>query len=139
MNETITGWLSIETIMFGLLFLSILLIIVSFSLKNPYKDLKKELDQLSMQQIQELYQIKRKLKILEEELLVEDIGYKPSLSIEQVNDQKREIHAIIKNQVWSLARQGLSIEQISKQSSLDSEDVQKIIHEFSSKGGHYDE
>lgn len=41
-------------------------------MSDPYKKIREEIDELSMQQIKELYQIKKKIKILEEELLISD-------------------------------------------------------------------
>ncbi|MFE8702463.1 hypothetical protein ACFYKX_17845 [Cytobacillus sp. FJAT-54145] len=123
-----------EYIMFGLLSFSLLLMIVSLFMKDRYKEIKSELEQLSMQQIQETYQIKRKLKVLEEELLVNDGDFPQPLPTYASGSSKKEIHAIIKNQVWSLAQQGLSLDQIAKQSSLSIEDVQRIINELSVRG-----
>lgn len=119
-----------DMIVAGLLVISVLLLIISFFLKDPYKELKNELDEFSMQQVQDLYQIKRKLKVLEEELLIDDTDFAPSETMRSAPTVKKEIHAIIKNQVWSLAQQGLSVEQIAKQSSLPIEDVKEIISEF---------
>lgn len=119
-----------EYMMPGLIVLALLLLILSFFLKDPYKELKNELDQFSMQQIQDMYQLKRKVKILEEELLIDDNEFKTPTAFNPPN--KKEVHAILKNQVWSLAKQGLTIDQIAKQSSLSQEDVQAIIDEFSS-------
>lgn len=119
-----------EYVIIGLLISSIILIIFSFFIKDPYKELKEEFDQFSMQQFQELYQIKKKLKVLEEELLIEDDYFNPSTLVNEINTPNKEIHAILKNQVWSLAQQGLSIEQISKQSSLTPNEVKNIINEF---------
>ncbi|GIN60465.1 hypothetical protein J27TS8_04580 [Robertmurraya siralis] len=117
-----------EYIVPGLLGLSILLFIISFFIKDPYKEIKNELDQFSMQQIQEIYQLKRKIKVLEEELLIDDRDFQTASSFPE---PKKEIHAIIKNQVWSLAQQGVSVAQIAKQSSLTKEDVKDIINELS--------
>jgi hypothetical protein len=119
-----------EYVIIGLLISSIILIIFSFFIKDPYKELKEEFDQFSMQQFQELYQIKKKLKVLEEELLIEDDYFNPSTLVNEISTPNKEIHAILKNQVWSLAQQGLSIEQISKQSSLTPNEVKNIINEF---------
>lgn len=125
-----------DSIMLGLLIFSIFLFVLSFFLKDPYKELRNELDQISMQQIQDMYQIKRKIKILEEELLIDDVDvdYKPLIN--QAPSSKKDIHAIIKNQVWSLSQQGVSVDQIAKQASLSMEDVQQIIHEFSIGDGY---
>lgn len=123
-----------EYVLLGLLILSALLLIYSFFAKDSVQELKSEVDQLSLNQIQELYQMKRKIKILEEELLVSDTDLIGSTQ----NLPKREIHAILKNQVWSLSQQGLSIEQIAKQSSLPLEDVEVILNEFSMRGEMYE-
>lgn len=119
-----------DIIVAGLLVISVLLLIISFFLKDPYKELKNELDEFSMQQVQDLYQIKRKLKVLEEELLIEDTDFAPASTTSPAPTFKKEIHAIIKNQVLSLTQQGLSVEQIAIQSSLPIEDVKQIISEF---------
>lgn len=119
-----------EYIIIALLSFSVVLLILSFFLKDPYKELKDDFDQFAMQQIQEIYQIKRKLKILDEELLVEDSHFHSHISVETRDIHKDEVHAIIKNQVWSLAQQGLSIEQIARQSSLSEEHVKMIIKEY---------
>lgn len=121
------------TILISLFVFSILLFLVSLFLKDPYKEIREELDQLSMQQLQELYLIKKKLKVLEEELLVDDIELSPPLSQTGSSD-KKIVHDIIKNQVWSLAQQGTPIEQIAKLSSLSVQDVQGILMEFSFRG-----
>lgn len=124
-----------EYIITALLAFSIFLLFLSFFLKDPYRELKNEFEQFSMEQIRELYQIKRKLKVFEEELLVEDSHFRPHISLEPTATQTNEIHAVIKNQIWSLAQQGLSTEQIAKQSSLSEEDVNMLLKEF--KGENY--
>ena len=48
--------------------------------------------------------------------------------------EKMEVHDIIKNQVWSLCKQGIPVEQIAKQASLTVDEVQTIIKEFTFKG-----
>ena len=126
-----------EIIFITLFILSLLLFLLSFFLKDPYKQLEEEIDQLSMQQLQEMYQIKKKLKILEEELLVNDVDLSPPLS-QFSSPNKKEIHEIIKNQVWSLAKQGTPLEQIAKQSSLPIKEVQAILTEFPFRGEKYE-
>lgn len=115
----------------SLVAIAALIFLLSFFLKDPYKDLREEIDQLTIQQIQDLYQIKKKLKVLEEELLVSDSALDKQTSF---NRGKSQIHDIIKNQVWSLAQQGMDISQIAKQSSLSTQEVQEIINEFVNKG-----
>lgn len=120
-----------EYLMMGLLAFAVVVFVLSFFLKDPYKELREEIDQLTIQQVQEVYQIKKKLKVLEEELLVDgDKLYKK----DQHTNSKKEIHEIIKNQVWSLAQQGRETSQIARQSSLSLDEVEQIIREFSVRG-----
>lgn len=118
-------------IIISLISMAALLFLLSFFLKDPYKELREEIDQLTIQQIQDLYQIKKKLKVLEEELLLNDTV----LEKKSANDNSnKQVHDIIRNQVWSLAQQGMNINQIARQSSLSPNDVQKIINDFAEKG-----
>jgi hypothetical protein len=118
-------------IIISLLSMAVLLFLLSFFLKDPYKELREEIDQLTIQQIQDLYQIKKKLKVLEEELLLNDSVLEKTSANDSSNKQ---VHDIIRNQVWSLAQQGMDINQIARQSSLSPIDVQKIINDFAEKG-----
>ncbi|XJZ26229.1 hypothetical protein ACF5W4_12600 [Bacillota bacterium Lsc_1132] len=121
-----------EMIMLVLFGLSLLLLIISFFQKDPYKEVKEEIDQLTLQQVQELYQLKKKISILEEELLVPNDDFlKPASSRHK---SKREIHDIIKNQVWALAQQGKPIEQIASLSSLSPADVYEILEGYTDRG-----
>ncbi|WP_051428396.1 hypothetical protein [Bacillus sp. J33] len=128
-----------EYIMLALLVVSIALFILSLFLKDPYKEIREEIDQMSIQQIQELHQIKKKLKVLEEELLIADDRFPASLSVRSPSQaaEKREVHEIIKNQVALLSQQGLSIDQIARQSSLASEEVRVILTEMKFRGKSY--
>ncbi|WP_071395757.1 hypothetical protein [Bacillus tuaregi] len=125
-----------STLLISLFCVSLLLFFLSFFLKDPYKQLREEIDQLNMNQLQEMYQIKKKLKILEEELLINEIELSPSLS--KIESENRAVHDIIKNQVRSLAGQGTPIEQIARQSSLPIKEVQSILKEYGFKGEKYE-
>lgn len=129
-----------EYIMLALLGLSIALFFISIFLKDPYKEIREEIDQISIQQIQELYQIKQKLKVLEEELLVADDSFQPPFSVNSTPPpiEKREVHEIIKNQVVLLTQQGLSVDQIARQSSLSPEEVKAIQTEMKYRGQSYE-
>ncbi|MBP2241624.1 hypothetical protein J2Z40_002196 [Cytobacillus eiseniae] len=120
-----------EYVMISLLCFSILLFIISLFLKDPYKTIREEIDQLSMQQIQDMYLIKKKLKVLEEELLISDDGLQPSFPQQPAyTNEKKDIHEIIKNQVWALIQQGHTVEQAARQSSLTITEVEAIISEM---------
>ena len=81
------------TVMLVLIGVSLLLLILSFFLRDPIKDLREEIDQLSIQQVQEMYKIKKKLKVLEEELMIgeENFAFKPSSAIKESKSDQAEI------------------------------------------------
>ncbi|GIN38508.1 MULTISPECIES: hypothetical protein [Heyndrickxia] len=109
-----------------LLILSIILFIVSFFQKDQSSNVKKELDDLSMNLYQETYQMNKRIKVLEEELLVDDQLMKKELS----KSDKPIVNEILRNQVIALFKQGLSVEQISKQSALAQAEVKNVIANF---------
>lgn len=116
-----------------LLSIAIVLLILSFFKKDNVKKLQEELEDLTLTHMQDIYQLKRKIKILEEELLIQDSsgqGLQTSYSI----NKSQPINEILKVQVVSLYQQGLSLEQITKQSTLPMDTVRKIIEENRSKG-----
>lgn len=102
-----------------LFIIAIILFIVSFFLPDPYKELKEEIEQLSLQFYQETFQLQRRIKIIEEELLMTD-----NLRTHRLNS---EPNPIIINQVKMLAQQGLPLEQIARQSALTVPEVQAIL------------
>lgn len=122
--------------MLALVGFSLLLLLISIFQKDRYKELREEVDQFTLQQVQELYKLKKKIKILEEELLLGDDGF--SKAADPVNKRRREIHEIIKNQVWALAQQGKPIEQIASQSSLAAEEVYAILKEYADRGKNHE-
>ena len=119
-----------DTIIIILLSTSILLFIISFFQKDRTKQLEKELEELSFSVLQENYQLKKRMKVLEEELLMEDtlLDAKPLRSSGEPNE-------ILKNHVLALYNQGLNIQQIANQSSLSPDIVGKIISRLDPHGG----
>ena len=120
-------------LMLTILGISLLLVVLSFFLRDPVKDLREDIDQLSIQQVQEIYKLKKKVKILEEELMMGDGEFSMDATLNKSQPYPHanidSVHAIIKSQVWTLASQGVSIEKIANQSSLTTSQVQQIIKE----------
>ncbi|MEI4770903.1 hypothetical protein WAX74_14870 [Psychrobacillus sp. FJAT-51614] len=103
--------------------IGVLLIIVSFFVKDSTKKMESEVEELSITLYQETSAIKRRLKIVEEELLLE--GSK--ITVPKKQKTKPVIHEIIKSQVLALHKQGFSLPEISKRSSLSVEEVKYVI------------
>lgn len=128
-------------LMIILLGVSLLLLLISFFLRDPIKDLRNDMDQLSIQQVQEIYKIKKKLKVLEEELMLGDGEFNSIHTPMNIPNSEAlytpsvdSVHAIIKHQVWTLAGQGVPLDQIATQSSLSIAQVQQIIKERDGDG-----
>ncbi|WP_421379850.1 hypothetical protein ACOJQI_16440 [Bacillus salacetis] len=116
------------TVIISLLSLSAFLFIISFFQRDRYKTLEKDMEELSMNFLQENYTLKKRLKVLEEELLMDET---PVFHTPQAGNPKKKVHEIVKNQVLALHGQGMNLEQIARQSALPISDVQEIIRDKS--------
>lgn len=107
-------------------------LLLSFFLKDRSRQLEKEVEELSMQFLQETYQLKKKIKILEEELLIGP----PATSLRETAaaESVTGINEILKNQVIALYYQGTKLEDISKQSSLSLSQVRHILTPYLNEG-----
>ncbi|WP_391116062.1 hypothetical protein [Psychrobacillus sp. L3] len=103
--------------------IGIILIIVSFFVKDSVKKMETEMEDLSFTLYQETSALKRRLKMVEEELLMEPTN----IALPAKQKTKSVIHEIIKSQVLELHKQGYSLPEISKRSSLTVEEVKSVI------------
>ncbi|APC48249.1 hypothetical protein [Virgibacillus halodenitrificans] len=53
--------------------IGLVLFVLSFFMNDKFQELENQLEQFSMSTMQDTYQMKKKIKILEEELLTEEI------------------------------------------------------------------
>lgn len=147
----------------------ILIIIVSFFVKDRAQQLEKDVEDLSINIYQETNTLKRRLKIVEEELLVDPSfrvsaddathtatpkattiqkkspmetfqqvaaqvqaqkavkAYTPPMQPVQASSNEKPIHSILISQVLELNKQGLSIDEISKRSTLSHDQIHSIL------------
>lgn len=114
-----------------LIIVGIIIIITSFFLRNHSKHLENDVEELSLNFYQETHQLKRRLKIIEEELMIKPQTFgntKRKVSPKQnANGSINGIHQILISQVLALHKQGFTTDEISKRSSLSSEQVKAII------------
>lgn len=136
-----------------LMIIGIVLILISFFFKNSAKKVEQDVEELSISIFQETNNLKRRLKVVEEELLLEpEFQVKSSTAknpavqnpkVHQVmqavqqaaqvkksnvmSNHSKPIHDIIISQVLELNKQGLSIADISIRSNLTEEQVQQVI------------
>ncbi|KFL44556.1 hypothetical protein CH76_01740 [Lysinibacillus sp. BF-4] len=114
-----------------LMILGLIAIVGSFFLKDGAKQTEKQLDDLSISVFQETNNLKKRLKIVEEELLLEPQFHvkKPSVAktTKAPTPPAKPIHDILKSQVIALNKQGLSIAEISTRSTLTEEQVRYVL------------
>lgn len=140
-----------------LMIVGIVFIALSFFIKDKAKKVEADLEDLSINIYQETNSLKRRLKMVEEELLLEpNFQIKPQKTAQmnqqhamntfqqvaaqvsagqgqtmtQFTQQKldaKPIHSILVSQVIELDKQGLSIEEISKRSTLTPQQIQSVL------------
>ncbi|PKF88925.1 hypothetical protein CW306_06175 [Bacillus sp. BA3] len=124
-----------ETLIILLFSLAIVLLIISFFGKDKVAKLEEDLEQMTLTYMQDIYQLKKKVKILEEEFVIQD-DPAPSVKVKSIvnSNDSEPIHEILKSQVLSLYSQGLSLDQIAKQSSLTKEQTISVIEQQRLRG-----
>lgn len=127
-----------EIIILSLFSLAIILLLISFFKKDKIAKLEEELEQVTLTHMQDIYQLKKKVKILEEEFMIQDEPrpyIPPTSSQTTISNQPVAINEIFKSQVLALHRQGRTLDQIEKQSTLTKEQIIAVINEQQMRGG----
>jgi uncharacterized protein YoxC len=57
----------------SIIIVAVVLFVISYFMNDKFEELEKQLEQLSITTMQDTYQMKKKIKILEEELMPENI------------------------------------------------------------------
>ena len=106
-----------------LLIIGVLAVIASFFVGSKSRAMDDELENVSVSLHQETSNLKKRVRLLEEELMVAS----PSLDSDSAAP-KKTIHAIILNQITSLHSQGYTIPEIAKRASLSEKEVTDVLH-----------
>src|SRR5690625_3951284 len=110
-------------VLITLISVAVVLIIISFFMNDQFGELEKQIEQFSISTMQDTYQIKKKIKILEEELLAENI----SETVIPTTDPALANKPLVIQKVYHLYQQGYSVAEIAGQTDLNDNDVQAII------------
>jgi hypothetical protein len=106
-----------EIMIIALFVVSILLIGISFFQRDHVKDIEQEVEHLSVSSMQEIYKLKKKVRVLEEEILQNDLELTDNESIDPQTLQR----IILKH------NQGLSTEAIARSEYLSEEEIGTIL------------
>ncbi|WP_078379704.1 hypothetical protein [Sutcliffiella halmapala] len=114
-----------------LLAIAIGLIALSFFVGDKYSELKEEVEQLSFDVVQDKYKLERKIKVLEEELL---IGATPIPN--KKPKEKTNAHQDVSQEdvTISLFKKGYTASQISQFTSTSIEKVESVLQSAKLKG-----
>ncbi|WP_237458377.1 hypothetical protein [Pontibacillus yanchengensis] len=124
------------------------LYVLSFALKDRFNDLEEQVEQLSMTTMQESYQLKKKMRILEEELLVDDVTttmftgarpqYKQKTSESQANTTSTsETHQPpLVQKVLHMYEKGYTTNEIAQETSLKEHDILTTLRQYSATKGY---
>ncbi|ARF15844.1 hypothetical protein [Sporosarcina ureae] len=106
-----------------LLSIGVLAVILSFFVGNKTRAIDDELESVSISLHHETSNLKKRVRLLEEELMVASPAPEPIAVAPQ-----KPIHAIIVNQITSLHKQGYTIPEIAKRASLSEREVTEVLH-----------
>jgi len=110
-----------------LLTIGVVLIACSFFIKDRNR-VEKDVEELSINLFEETNKLNRRLKIVEEELMI-DTQPVVAKTAPPGRDTvpKQQVHEIIVNQILALHKQGYRVNEISKRSSLPEDLVVEVI------------
>lgn len=125
---------------FGIILMltGIIIIFLSFFAKDPAKKVVQDVEDLSMSIYQETNKLNKRIKAVEEELMLEaSLQFKPlpkkpttattNETYTEASAAKKSINPIIMNQVLALHKQGLNTADISVRSNLTEAEVVSVI------------
>lgn len=109
-----------------LVIIGLVIVVVSFLVGNSSRSYSDELEKVSISLHQESNNLKKRLNVIEDELM---IGVGTVQTSRQSQQRVKPIHEIIINQILSLQGQGFSTEDIAKRASLTSAEVNAVLRE----------
>ncbi|MGY0692913.1 hypothetical protein ACW2QC_09020 [Virgibacillus sp. FSP13] len=109
-------------VLITLIAVAVILFVLTFFMNDKFDDLENQFEQFSISTMQDTYQLKKKVKILEEELLTEDF----STDIQPTRTEEKK--PLLIQKVYNLHQQGYSTEAISERTGLSSNDIKAILN-----------
>lgn len=117
------------------IFMTIILIAIglfvgSFFFSDKLQSIEEQLEQFSIATMQDTYQLKKKVKVLEEELLTNEPIARPRANKQESNYQitdDLENKPLLVQKIHHLHEQGFSLEDISRETNLNNHDIQTIL------------
>lgn len=109
-----------EFIFITLIVVAIVLFIASFFFKDGFKKIEDQFEEFSITTMQDSYQIKKRLQLLEDGMKTDDV-------IQNNIPEKFKDKPLLIQKVYHLKQHGYSVDDISKQTQLSTDDIRYII------------
>ncbi|KHE67284.1 hypothetical protein [Halobacillus sp. BBL2006] len=103
---------------------SIMLFLLSFFMKDRIKDVEDQIEQISLTMLQQNYQIKHKMKVLEEELLTDNLTEEIMERPYKKPSQTKPPSSV--STVQSMFEKGYKTHYIAKQINMTEHEVQSL-------------
>lgn len=111
--------------LFSLIVIAIILFVSSFFMTDKLKDLEVQFEQFSITAMQDTYQMKKKISVLEEELLTENDFEKEAIELPRDVAERPKLI----NEVHKMNERGLSVEEIAQETGLSTDHVKTILYQ----------
>lgn len=108
------------------------LFILSYFMNDRMKELENQVEQVNMTMMQSNYQLKKKMKVLEEELLAEDLTQEIMKQPLKKKETPRSLPLV--DTVLSMYQKGYKTHYIAKQTNMSEYDVQSMIQQQKNGG-----
>lgn len=112
--------------------IGIVLFFLSFFMNDRMKELENQVEQVNMTMMQQNYQMKKKMKVLEEELLAEDLT--EEIMKQPVKKKEPPKSLPLVDTVLSMYNKGYKTHYIAKQTNLSEHDVLSMVKQQKSEG-----
>ncbi|MGP4061705.1 hypothetical protein [Halobacillus sp. H74] len=111
---------------------AIVLFILSFFMNDRMKGIESQIEQVSMTMMQNNYQMKKKMNVLEEELLAEDLTEEIMKQPAPKPETPKQLPLV--DTVLSMYKKGYKLHYIAKQTNLSEHDVHSLVQQQKSEG-----
>ncbi|TDQ41699.1 hypothetical protein [Aureibacillus halotolerans] len=116
------------TILIVLVCIAIALFVISFFAKDRMKDVEEQLEQLTIQTSQDTYQLRRKVEVFEEEMLLTDT------QTQQIDDHMASEQELLTEKALHLHAQGLDPSSIAHALHISTDHVEQLLYAEKSRG-----
>ncbi len=128
-----------EILIISLILVAIFLLILSFFTGSRTKELEEQIEQLSLNFMQETYQLKKKMKVLEEELLIDEVDLKPSSDAFKnktaPSPQYSDGLFASQDRVFRLSENGYSAQEIARHTARPVSEIEEVMRKQSKGDG----